>query len=105
MIGLVGLGCFRLYRQLGAVTNSLWLQSMVPAAVFVILGIVVYLVLNKPVVADFLISAETELRRVNWPSRQEVFAATAVVVVVVVILAGLLGFSDLLLQVLFDRIL
>jgi preprotein translocase subunit SecE len=66
---------------------------------------VIYWVLNKPVVADFLIFAETELRRVSWPSRQEVFAATAVVVVVVVILAALLGVSDLFLQVLFDKVL
>jgi preprotein translocase SecE subunit len=53
---------------------------------------------NKPNIADFMISAEGEMKKVNWSTRQEVAVSTIVVISVVIILAVLLGVSDFVLQ-------
>ncbi|MBP8304112.1 MAG: preprotein translocase subunit SecE [Phycisphaerae bacterium] len=101
---ILGLGCVRLYEKLGVVTNNLWLQSMIPAVVFVVLAGLLYWVLNKPAVADFMISAEGEIKKVSWSSRQEIMVSTLIVVLVVGVLAVLLGTTDLVLRLLFQVI-
>ena len=53
---------------------------------------------NKPNVADFMISAEGEMKKVNWSSKQEMAVSTFVVISVVVILAVLLGVADFVFQ-------
>jgi preprotein translocase subunit SecE len=102
---IIGLGCFRLYEKLGVLTNNLWMQTMIPAALFVVLVGLLFWVINKPSVADFMISAEGEIKKVSWSSRQEIRDSTLIVVVVVVFLALLLAFSDVILQILFEKLL
>ena len=102
---IVGLGCARLYEKLGALTNNLWIQTMLPVGVFLGLGALVYWVINKPVVADFMIGAEGEIKKVNWSTRQEIAVSTFIVVLVVVAVAGLLGVTDLVLQLVFGWLL
>jgi preprotein translocase SecE subunit len=102
---VMGFGCYRLYEKLGAVTNNLWIQTMIPVVLFVGLGLVLLWVTNHPSVADFLIAAEGEVKKVNWSSRQEIAVSTFIVVLVVVAMAALLGISDLGLQVFFDKLL
>jgi preprotein translocase subunit SecE len=102
---IIGLGCFRLYEKLGVVTNNLWMQTMIPAVLFVALGGLLFGVINKPSVADFMISAEGEIKKVSWSSRQEIRDSTFIVVVVVVFLALLLATSDVILQMVFEKIL
>ncbi|HEU5298495.1 MAG TPA: preprotein translocase subunit SecE [bacterium] len=46
-----------------------------------------------------------ELAKVDWPSRQELFAMTVVVVVVLLAMSLYLGLWDLLFSALFQRIL
>jgi preprotein translocase SecE subunit len=53
--------------------------------------------LEKPKYADLLIETETELRKVTWPTGQEVFNSSLVVVVTVVLLMGFLAGADWLL--------
>jgi preprotein translocase SecE subunit len=101
---IVGLGCWRLYQILQGTDLSIWVITMVPVAVLVALGLLVYWALNKPSVADFMIAAEGELKKVNWSSRHEVFVSTVVVIVVVMILAVLLGVADLVYQIMFRQI-
>jgi preprotein translocase subunit SecE len=48
--------------------------------------------------------ASTELRKVNWPSRQEATRLTVIVLVVVAIMSGLLGVLDFLFTRLFGLI-
>jgi preprotein translocase SecE subunit len=103
--GVVGLGCWRLYQILGATDLNLWVITMVPVVVFVAFGILIYWLLNKVAVADFMIAAEGELKKVNWSTRHEVFVSTVVVIVVVLVLAALLGTADLVLEVIFRRLL
>ncbi len=45
-------------------------------------------------VKEFFLEVLAEFRRVNWPSREDVAASTAVVLVVVFVLAMYLGAVD-----------
>ena len=99
---LVGLGCFRLYRLLEAADLGLWVESMVPAALFVVLGLVIFYLMNKHTVADFLIAGEGEMKKVSWSSRREIAVSTLIVIVVVVIMAVLLGITDTGFRLFFD---
>jgi preprotein translocase SecE subunit len=103
--GIMGFGCYRLYEKLGTVTDRLWLQTLIPTVLFVGLGMLLLWIANHPSVADFLIAAEGEVKKVSWSSRQEIAVSTFIVVLVVVVVALLLGASDLGLQVLFDKLL
>jgi len=102
---VVGLGCLQLYRKLGAAYLGLWIETMVPAAVFVALSVLVLWLVNKPSVADFMIAAEGEMKKVSWSSRKEIVVSTVVVIVVVVLMAALLGATDIGFRLFFDRLL
>ena len=54
---------------------------------------------------EFFQEVTAEFRRVNWPSRQEVAASTAVVLVVVLVLSMYLGAVDVALSRLVEVIL
>jgi preprotein translocase subunit SecE len=100
---LVCVGCYKLYGWMNGLPMNvkpqtrLLIATLIPAAVLAILsGLSLWLV-NKPSVADFMITSEGELKKVNWSSRRELFVSTVVVLAVVVLTACLLGFSDLFL--------
>jgi preprotein translocase SecE subunit len=61
--------------------------------------------LNLPVLAEFLIDAESELAKVSWPSRQQVLGSTGTVLVVVLILAMFLVGMDMLVGLFLRRVL
>ncbi len=50
--------------------------------------------LQKPKVADLLIDTEAELKKVTWPSSQEVVNSALVVIISVAILMGFLAGAD-----------
>jgi preprotein translocase subunit SecE len=97
---IVGLGCLRLFNKLEAVSwfaserTKMWVATMVPAGLFVILSLLVFWLVNKPSVANFMIAAEGEMKKVSWSSRQEIIVSTSIVIVVVVVMATLLGTTD-----------
>ncbi len=97
---IVGLGCLRLFRQLEAASLGLsnratmWIATMVPAGLFVLLALLIFWLVNKRSVADFLIAAEGEMKKVSWSSRQEIMVSTSIVIVVVIVMAALLGTTD-----------
>jgi preprotein translocase subunit SecE len=95
---IVAIGCLQLYRTLDAADVSLWVETMVPVGLFIGLSVLMMWMVNKANVADFMISAEGEMKKVNWSTRQEVAVSTVVVISVVIILAVLLGVSDFVLQ-------
>jgi preprotein translocase SecE subunit len=103
--GVVAIGCWRLYERLRATDLNLWIVAMVPIAVLVATAAATYWLLNKPYVADFMIAAEGELKKVNWSSRKEIAVSTAVVIIVVVAMAILLGATDMVFQLVFDKLL
>jgi len=97
---IVGLGCLRLFRKLEATSLGLsnratmWIATMVPAGLFVLLALLIFWLVNKRSVADFLIAAEGEMKKVSWSSRQEIMVSTSIVIVVVIVMAALLGTTD-----------
>jgi preprotein translocase SecE subunit len=102
---VAAIGCWRLYEIIGATDLNLWIVAMVPIGVLVAATAVTFWLLNKPYVADFLIAAEGELKKVNWSSRKEIAVSTAVVIIVVIAMAVLLGATDMVFQLIFNRLL
>ena len=92
---IVGLGCWRLYEKLQATDLGLWVETMVPFGLFVVFALLIFWLANKPSVADFMIAAEGEMKKVSWSSKQEIAVSTFIVIVVVIIMATLLGTTDL----------
>jgi preprotein translocase SecE subunit len=95
---MVAIGCFSLYRVLDAGDVGLAISTFVPVGVFLGLSVLIMWLMNKPTIADFMIAAEGEMKKVNWSTRQEVTVSTIVVISVVIILATLLGVADFVLQ-------
>lgn len=97
---IVGLGCLRLFSKLEAVSwgfsnrAAMWIATMVPVGLFVILALLIFWLVNKSSIADFMISAEGEMKKVSWSSRQEIMVSTSIVIVVVIVMAALLGTTD-----------
>ena len=108
---IIGLGCLRLYQQLEAADwalnprTILWIATMVPAGLFVALGILTFWLVNKPAIADFMIAAEGEMKKVSWSSRKEIAVSTFIVIVVVILMAILLGVADTGFRVFFQWLL
>jgi len=98
-------GCWRLYEKLGGLAVSpdrlILIQTLVPVGLFVVLGSLLFWLVNKPSVANFMIAAEGEIKKVSWSSRKEVAISTFIVVVVVVFMAILLALTDLFFQFVF----
>jgi len=102
---IVGLGCWRLYAILEATDLNLWITTMVPVVIWVAVAGVLYWLVNKASVADFMIAAEGELKKVNWSSRKEVAVSTLVVIIVVFMMAILLGATDMIFSLVFRRLI
>jgi preprotein translocase SecE subunit len=92
---IAGLGCLQLYKKLQAGDLGLWAETMVPAGLFVILALLIFWLANKPSLADFMIAAEGEMKKVSWSSRQEIAVSTFIVIGVVISMAVLLGTTDI----------
>ncbi len=102
---IVGIGCFRLYDKLQATDFGLWVETMIPVGLFIVLAGFIFVVVNKPSIADFMIAAEGEMKKVSWSSRKEITISTFIVIVVVVFMASLLGVTDLGFTMFFDWLL
>jgi preprotein translocase SecE subunit len=63
-----------------AARNRIYIQSIVSAILVLSLGFAGYLVMNRPDIVDFFIATEGEMRKVNWPSKQELIGATWLVI-------------------------
>lgn len=64
--------------------------------VFIIaVAMLVWRVMNAPTNADFLIATDSEMKKVNWTSRQELIGSTKVVILFMFMIAALLFVLDL----------
>ena len=108
---IVGAGCWRLYRKLGvwltglSANTAMWVEMMVPVGLFVTLSLFLLWLVNKHSVANFMIAAEGEMKKVSWSSKQEIAVSTVIVIVVVVSMALLLGVTDITFRTFFTWIL
>jgi preprotein translocase subunit SecE len=106
---VVAIGCYQLWQKLGSVdvanANTRFLiQILVPLAVFSAFAWLIYWLVNKPAVADFMISAEGEMKKVSWSSRKEITVSTIVVIMVVISMSVLMAVTDVFFQVVFRAI-
>ncbi|MCK4960236.1 MAG: preprotein translocase subunit SecE [Planctomycetes bacterium] len=97
---IIATGCFVLHGKL-KVYNVIWVETLIPAGICAVLGFLVYWIVNKPNVADFMISAEGEIKKVSWSSRKEIIASTLVVICVVSFMAVMLLVADVVFKSLF----
>jgi len=102
---IVALGCWQLYQQLQVWSLNPWIVTLVPVGLFAGLAILIFIFSNKHKVADFMISAEGEVKKVSWSTRQEIIASTIIVIIVVICMALLLGATDLCFQFIFGWLL
>ena len=102
---IVAIGCWRLYEMLAATDWNPWIIFLVPLIVWCAVAALTYWLLNKVSVADFLIAAEGELKKVNWSSRNEIVVSTVVVIAVVFLMAVLLFATDIVFRMIFSNIL
>lgn len=51
--------------------------------------------MNRPQGAEFLITTDSEMKKVNWASRRELFGSTRVVIIFLVLIGFFLFFADL----------
>jgi len=79
-------------------------QVGVPTALWVFCCWIAFRIVNFPRFADFLVSVESELEKVSWPSRQEVLQATIVVLCTMFSLGLFLFLTDLVWTWLFSVI-
>jgi preprotein translocase subunit SecE len=84
--------------------QMLYYQGGMAVGVLALFGAIVYLILNKPNVADFMIATEAEMKKVNWPSKKEIIGSTWVVICGTAFIALLLwlinlGFAELFIRV------
>jgi preprotein translocase subunit SecE len=83
---VVGLGLWRLFETLND-TPRTEVRFGVPAALALVLGWVIYRVVQYPPFVEFLIATEAEMNKVSWTSREDLYRATTVVLVTVTLMA------------------
>ena len=104
---LVLFGAYRLYATFNVPGEGVLVDANIPVigqiTVMKIVSFLVFaggmlalhLALNAPKMATLLIDTEQEMRKVSWPSRNEVKSATIVVVIVTFVMAmSLYGFDQ-----------
>jgi len=102
---IVGLGCMQIYKKLQQNEIGLWVETIVPAGLFLVLALLILYLVNKPSIADFMIAAEGEVKKVTWAKKSEIFVSTFIVIAVVIIMAIVLGLTDLTFRTGFSWIL
>ncbi len=79
-------------------------KSIVWAAVLGATALGLWLVLNTPRVVEFMIATESEMKKVDWPSRKTLFVMTSVVIGSLFTLAILVKVIDAAFTLLFQLI-
>ena len=103
--GLVAaIGCLLLYQKLEGADMGLWVSTMVPVGVAAGFAVLIFWLSNNPSIADFLIAAESEMKKVSWSSRKEIAVSTFIVIVLVIIMAVLLGAADIGFKLFFTEV-
>ena len=86
---LVLAGVLWIWKEL-SVVRDMYVQAGVAVSVILVFGGLLWWLLNKPRVVDFMIATESEMRKVNWPTRREIVGSTWIVISGTVMMAVLL---------------
>lgn len=87
-------------------SNFKWLimGSVLGAGAVLFGGVLYYFIGMRAKTVDFLINADAEMKKVNWPSRREAIGSTWVVIVCTFLCVLLLFVADLIFSTLFSAI-
>ncbi len=102
---ITAIGCVRLFQILDSKTDNIWLITFVPSGVCAAIALLLFWLVNKPNIADFLIAAEGEIKKVSWSSKREIVASTTIVIGVVLSMGVMLVGVDALFRGLFEFVL
>ena len=104
VLGVIGAYALsdKLELYVGGLTFGTYLRFGIPTVLVVLLGLLMFWVVNRPRSADFLIATEGEMKKVSWSSKKEIVGSTKVVIVTTFMLAAILFSVDILFQVLFQ---
>jgi preprotein translocase subunit SecE len=91
------------WQQLSG-TDLQLVEYGVPLAIFAVVAIAMFWVVNRPRSADFMIATEGEMKKVSWSSKKEIIGGTKVVIATTLLLAVLLWAVDLAFSFFFGRI-
>ena len=69
-----------------------------------VFAFVVYRLINRPKVVEFLIATDSEMKKVNWTSRKDLIGSTKVVIVFMILIATILFIFDTVFAQLFHWI-
>jgi preprotein translocase subunit SecE len=83
------------------VTASHNLIMGICAGFLVIYSVLVYWLINKPTNADFLIATDSEMKKVNWTTKGELYGSTRVVIFFLFFIAIFLFLADQFFQFFF----
>ena len=96
-------GCYSLQDFIGGYTEAkvnlgfmeLSVSVLVSAIGFLLAGMLIALIYNHKRFVDYLISSETELKKVSWPTRADLKRQTVIVIATIVVFSALLFVADL----------
>lgn len=101
---LTAWGIYWLLEELKITGASEFVLGTVALIVFGSMGALAWWILNKGNVVDFMSATESEMRKVNWPSKREIWGSTGVVIVGTMLIVSLLFVIDFLFAALFTWI-
>lgn len=105
LLVVIAAGCWRLHEKLSAASpDNPWVHTMIPAIVFALFSGIIYWLSNIPSIANFLIAAEGEIKKVSWSSRKEIVNSTLIVITVVAVMATGLGLVDIAFRLFFSEV-
>ena len=102
---LVLSGILYIWKQMDIIqTNTIYWQGGMALAMVALWGSLLFWIMNKPNVAEFMIATEAEMKKVNWPSKMEVYGSTIVVIGGTFLLAALLFLINICFAWLFTQV-
>ncbi len=93
-----------LSQMLGNSDHRLFIQAAVAVGLIVVAAGVLWWVLNKAKVVDFMIATDAEMRKVSWPSWHELVGSTWVVICGTFLMAILIFVVDVTFTWFFQQI-
>lgn len=84
--------------------NSIYYQAGISTGLIIVFGLLIYFLLNKPKIVDFMIAVEAEMKKVNWPSKKEIIGSTWIVICGTLLIAGLLFLINIVFGYIFVKI-
>lgn len=92
------------WNQLDGMTGIRWVEYGVPLAIVGVVIILMFWIVNRARIADFMIATEGEMKKVSWSSKKEIIGSTKVVIATTLLMAVLLWAVDLAFSFFFDKI-